>query len=222
MKYDTPIEELVSELQKVARSQKVDSGDLYLFFKSLRDVSLLIQQQLGSESKDLNSAFQLDRENQVEHISLPVVKLAQECLAGEKDGLFEVYSGLALLRSLANSEDHIDTFNEEGTEHLIKILCGFFKNSKVFLPVLLRYRASVLLLESIRYPKVAEKVLNTEISKLHSQEPKTKQEAENNNQVKEKASRSRSRSKEKDRKKKEKKSAKPIRNIVYCIYCILL
>lgn len=196
----------------MARSQRVDSGDLYLFFKSLSDASLLIQQQMAISEKDMNAAFQLEDKSDVQKISLPVVKLAEECLAGCKDGLFEVFSGLALLRSLSNSEDHIDMFNEEGTEQLIKILCGHFKNSKIFLPGLLRYRASVLLFEILRYPKVAEKVLNAEINKLLQTESNRQLKADNESSTHQKAknSRSRSRSKEKDKRRKDKKSKKEV------------
>jgi hypothetical protein len=150
---DPQIEKIVSELQQVARSYKLESANTHLFFKSLKDVTFLINRQLTSGISPLNTPFELESPPQ-SRISLPVVQLAEECLEGHRDGLFEVYCGFGLMRALASSPDHVETFNETGTAKVLSIVTFKFP----FTPALLRYRSSVLLLDLLSFASVAETI----------------------------------------------------------------
>jgi hypothetical protein len=194
----------VSELQQVSRSHKVDSTDIHLFFKSLRDVTLLIKQQLAPTSiPSLFCPFELD-ELQRSRISLPVVRLAEECIQGDRDGFYEVYCGLGLMRSLVSSPDHVETFNEEGAEKVLGIVVGIFKGQETFCPALLKYRASVLLFEMLSYAGTSDKILSLQIEQL---EKKSALDGSGKEESMQKVSKdkSRSRSRSKDRRKKELK-----------------
>jgi hypothetical protein len=120
---DSRVEEYVANLINMTRGHGLNSKNIYLFFESLNDVTLLIKkvtaaskQQIESLDTNLNNAQGLEEPQSIYmHISFPVVKLAVECLDGHRDGLIEVFAGLALLRSLAHSSDHIETFNVGGS-----------------------------------------------------------------------------------------------------------
>lgn len=116
-------------------------------------MTLLIRKQFSLGSSPLSSPLELEAIPK-SGISHPVVRLAEECLEGHRDGLYEVYCGFGLLRTLASSPDHVETFNETGTAKVVSIVTG--KNQ--FVPALLRYRASVLLLDLLSYASVAETV----------------------------------------------------------------
>lgn len=143
----------MSELQQVARTHRLESANTHLFFKSLKDVTLLIAKQLSSGPSLLNSPLELEGIPRTS-ISHPVVRLAEECLEGHRDGLYEVYCGFGLMRALASSPDHVETFNETGTSKVLDLVTG----KKQFVPALLRYRSSVLLLDLMSFASVAETV----------------------------------------------------------------
>lgn len=148
-------------------------------------MTLLIAKQLSTGSSLLNSPLELEQIPRT-NISHPVVRLAEECLEGHRDGLYEVYCGFGLMRALASSPDHVETFNETGTGKVVALVTG----KGQFVPALLRYRSSVLLLDLMSFASVAETVtLVASGGKRESIEP---------NQ----ASRERSRSKSKGKLKK--------------------
>lgn len=188
----------------MSRSHKVDSTDIHLFFKSLKDVTLLIKQQLAPRSvSPLFCPYELE-EVRRSRISLPVVKLAEECLQGDRDGFYEVYCGLGLIRSLVSSLDHVETFNEEGTDKVLGFVVGIFKGQKAFCPALLRYRASMLLFEMASYASTADKVLALNIEQLDKHSLLGVGTSEDGLQ-KTGRGKSRSRSRSKDRRKRESK-----------------
>lgn len=195
------IESCVSELNQVSRIHRTDKKDIHVFFKSLRDVTLLVGEQFGSSScSALLKPFELETIPKP-RISLPIVRLAEECLEGERDGLYEVYCGISLMRSLVSSKDHVETFNEEGTEKVLGIVVSLFKGAKTFCPALVRYRASLLLLELLSYAQVADKVLGLSLDDLDSAVVKLQKEKSS----KDGRQHSRSRSRSKDLKKKDDK-----------------
>lgn len=149
---------------------------------------------------DISLPYELEEKQGSRSISLPVVRLAEHCLDGQRDGLFEVHSGLDLLRALSDLPDHIEAFNEQGTEKLIGILLGVIKGNKVFCPALLRYRATALLYEVLRFSEVGETVLDINLYKLHNKLLGVEAEEQD--------SRSRSRSQSKEQRKKEKERDK--------------
>ena len=159
------LEGQIEAIVQAASANGHQSNQLYKLFETIRHIQMLMQKRV--KLIDPNSAFQLESELRPPSLGAPILDLATTCLEGQRDGLYEVYNGLGIMRHLVGLHHLMETFAfSDGISTLIGLLFGSTTKKRGLTPSLIRFLSGKIFSDIICFSPVAEKLLSKDVASL--------------------------------------------------------